>query len=199
MKGCYIYCCDKELEAYFRKNITASQAMPEELQKVTPVIELHPRIEAEVNDDMKYVDFLPYYSVKAACGAFGEWQVVDEEGWVKVEGLGPLNRSMFVIRAIGHSMEPKISDGDLCVFRANVVGSRNNKIVLVQHNSYYDSENEGSYSIKQYASKKIFDKETGEWMHEQILLKPLNPAYDPILITDDDDFMVIGEFVGSVC
>ncbi len=198
MKGCYIYCCDRELENYFRKNITESKPVKEEPFDAVPVITLHPRVEPEVNEDVKYVDFLPYYSIKAACGAFGDWQVVNEEGWIKAEGLGPLNRSMFVIRAVGHSMEPKISNGDLCVFRANVVGSRNNKIVLVQHNSYYDSENQGSYSIKQYTSKKSYDKETGEWMHEQILLQPLNPAYEPILISEDDGFMVIGEFIGVV-
>ena len=30
-------------------------------------------------------------------------------------------------------MEPRIPDGSLCVFRYNVVGSRNGKLVLVMH------------------------------------------------------------------
>jgi len=66
--------------------------------------------------------------------------------WIKTEGFGKLNRSMFIVKAVGKSMEPLIPDGSLCVFRANVVGSRNNKIVLVQHSDYFDAENEGSYS-----------------------------------------------------
>ena len=37
------------------------------------------------------------------------------EGWVKVEGCGRLDKEMFVVRASGKSMEPKIHDGDLCV------------------------------------------------------------------------------------
>ena len=41
-------------------------------------------------------------------------------------------------------------DGDFCVFRANIVGSRIGKIVLVQHREHYDFENGGSYSIKKY-------------------------------------------------
>lgn len=200
MKGCYVYFCDKNLEEYFRKRISAATETAKESE--SKVIQLtftpSPRIEAEVNDDVKYIDFLPLYSLKAACGAFGEWQTVDENGWIKVDGVGKLNRSMFVIQAVGNSMEPRIMDGSFCVFRANVIGSRNNKIVLVQHNDHYDSENEGSYSIKKYTSEKVYDKETGEWMHEQIILKPLNSAYEPIKIENEDGFMVIGEFVDVV-
>lgn len=200
MKGCYVYFCDKKLEEYFRTRISAAEE--KSVVQKSKVLQLDltqfPRIEAEVNDDVKFIDYLPLYSLKAACGAFGEWQTVDENGWIKVDGIGKLNRSMFVIMAIGHSMGPRIMDGDLCVFRANVVGSRNNKIVLVQHNDHYDAENEGSYSIKRYTSEKVYDKETGEWMHEQILLKPLNPSYDPIKIEKEDGFMVIGEFIDVV-
>lgn len=193
MKGCYVYFCDKELEQHFRSRIK------EKIESVeVKKVDHSPRIEFEVNDDVKYIDYLPLYSLKAACGAFGEWQVVDEKGWVKVDGVGNLSRNMFVVKAIGHSMDPRIMNDDLCVFRANVVGSRNNKIVLVQHNDHYDSENEGSYSIKKYTSEKIYDKETGEWLHERIVLKPLNSDYAPIIIEKDDGFMVIGEFLGVV-
>jgi uncharacterized protein len=195
MKGCYVYFCDKELELHFRNLLMETTTKEEEIKTE---ITLSPRIESQVNDDVKYIDFLPLYTLKAACGAFGEWQVVNESGWVKVDGIGKLSRSMFIIKAIGRSMEPTIKDGDLCIFRANVVGSRNNKIVLVQHNDYYDSENEGSYSVKKYTSEKVYDKDTGEWAHEKIILKPLNREYEPIIIQQDHDFMVIGEFIGIV-
>lgn len=195
MKGCYVYCCDKNLAYYLQSRI-------EEINlnlKVEKLLEIDTiRIEPTVNDDVKYIDFLPLYSLKAACGAFGEWQTVNEDGWVKVEGVGRLNRNMFVVKATGKSMEPIISDNDLCVFRANVVGSRNNKIVLVQHNNYIDSENQGSYSIKKYTSEKSFDKETGEWQHEKIILKPLNIKYKPIIIEEDDGFLVVAEFVSVI-
>jgi hypothetical protein len=46
------------------------------------------RIEPEVNDEVKYIDFLPLYSIRAACGYFGEGEIVDETGWMKVEGMG---------------------------------------------------------------------------------------------------------------
>lgn len=194
MKGCYIYCCDKELSKHI------SSLLDDTIVEQTNVITLptQTRIEPSVNDDVKYIDYLPIYTLKAACGKFSEWQTVEEEGWVKVEGLGKLNKSMYIVRAKGNSMMPKINDGDLCVFRANVVGTRQNKIVLVQHNNYYDSENEGSYSIKRYSSEKVVDETTGEWQHEKIILKPENPDYENIIIQEDDGFVVVGEFIGVI-
>ena len=104
---------------------------------------------------------------------------------------------MFVVQATGHSMEPKIHDGDFCVFRANPAGSRQGKIVLVQHYSCYDPDYGGAYSIKEYSSTKSFD-ESGNWQHEKIELIPHNKDYDPIIIDEEEaeDFRVIGEFVG---
>ncbi|MFA7552518.1 MAG: DNA/RNA helicase domain-containing protein [Bacteroidales bacterium] len=218
MKGCYVYCCDQALRDHFaaqlspaRPQTSAGSVETAHLQNSAgsgdtarpqapalfrePEVLPGPRIEAEVNASAQFVEFLPLYSVKAACGAFGEGQYAEETGWVKVEGLGRLNRNMFVVQAKGHSMEPKIPDGSLCVFRANVVGSRQNKIVLVQHRGLHDVDYTGSYTIKTYTSEKSFDRETGQWQHERIVLKPINPAYSSIVLDQEDDFTVVGEFI----
>lgn len=186
MKGCYVYCCDKALAEYL-----SSQLEPH--YESAPKI----RIEPEVNDEVKYIDFLPLYSIRAACGYFGEGELVDESGWMKVEGMGKINRNMFIVQAVGHSMEPLIHDGDYCVFRANPTGSRQGKIVLAEHHNYYDADYTGSYSIKIYTSKKTFDTE-GNWIHEEIVLQPKNPNYFPIFIEEEnaDEFRIVGEFIG---
>ncbi len=188
MKGCYVYCCDPALAEYFRE-LMAEKPVETEIIRIEPV----------VNDDVKYIDFLPVYSIKAACGYFGEGDIVNELGWIQAEGIGKLNRNMFVVQASGHSMEPMIKDGDFCVFRANPAGSRQGKIVLVQHRNYYDSDYTGAYSIKEYSSVKNYD-EFGNWQHEKIELLPLNKDYNPIVIKAEEaeDFRVIGEFVGIV-
>lgn len=188
MKGCYVYCCEPTLAEHFRELMAVKQ---EDVQEA--------RIEPIVNDDVKYIDFLPVYSLKAACGYFGEGEEVNEEGWIQTVGVGKLNRNMFVVQATGHSMEPKIHDGDFCVFRANPAGSRQGKIVLVQHYNYYDSDYSGAYSIKEYSSTKSYD-EFGNWQHEKIELIPLNKDYHPIIINSEDaeEFRVIGEFVGVI-
>ena len=168
-------------------------------RKVQTEVAKEVRIEPVVNDDVKYIDFLPVYSIKAACGYFGEGDDVSELGWIQVDGVGKLNRNMFVVQASGHSMEPRINDGDFCVFRANPGGSRQGKIVLVQHHNFYDSDYSGAYSIKEYSSSKSYD-EFGNWQHEKIELIPLNKDYNPIIINaeESEDFRVIGEFVGMI-
>lgn len=191
-KGCYVYCEDKALADYIRQML----AKEPDSAKVVP-------IETSVDDAAKYVEFLPVYSMKAACGYFGEGELVEEDGWMKVEGMGKLNRNMFVVQASGHSMEPRIHDGDYCVFRANPAGSRNGKIVLVQHRNIYDEDSGGAYSIKKYSSSWSQD-DFGEWRHEKIELTPLNNHYKTIVINredvedDSDEFQVIAEFVGVI-
>ena len=115
---------------------------------------------------------------------------------MKVEGVGRLNRNMYVVQASGRSMKPRIKDGDWCVFRSNSAGSRQGKIVLVQHHGYYEADNGGAYSIKQYQSTKKYN-EDGIWMHESIVLEPLNKDYNPIIVDSDDadSFRVVGELV----
>lgn len=191
MKGCYVYFCDPALAMHFQSQLKIVQA--ETIRENKEEI----RIEPTVNDDVKYIDFLPLYSIKAACGYFGEGEIVDELGWVKVEGMGKLNRNMYVVQAVGHSMEPIIQDKDLCVFRANPAGSRQGKIVLAQHRNYYDADNFGGFSIKIYTSKKKYN-ELGEWEHAEIILEPKNNNFNSIIIdeVEAEDFRVIGEFIG---
>lgn len=188
MKGCFVYCCDKAPAQYL-----VSQLQPLAEQVAKPQV----RIEPQVNDEVKYVDFLPLFSIQAACGYFGEGEMVEELGWMKADNLGKLNRNMFVVQAVGNSMEPVIHEGDYCVFRANPAGSRQGKIVLAEHRNFYDPDYSGSYSIKTYTSKKSFDAE-GNWKHEEIVLQPRNPDYSPIVIEESnaDEFRIIGEFVG---
>ena len=202
MKGCYVYFCDKQMESYAKSLLSLPQTEQTTIDKA-PYTERNIRVESTVNDDVKFIDFLPFYSLRAACGYFGEGENVSEEGWIQVSNLGRLNRNMFVVQASGDSMNPLIQDGDYCVFRSNIIGSRNGKVVLVQHRNFYDPDSGGSYSIKKYSSSKNIDPETGEWRHEQILLQPLNNDYTPIKIEysdleDCEEFIVIGEFIGKI-
>ena len=195
MKGCYVYFCDSAMAEYARSLMANESVNP----VAKPISHFVIRVEPQVGQDVKYVDFLPYYSLRAACGYFGDGEEVEELGWIRVEGMGKLNRNMFVVKASGDSMEPKIHDGDYCVFRANPAGSREGKIVLVQNHTAYDSDYGGSYAIKQYFSEKHYNAD-GTWQHSEILLKPLNPKYNSITLdeTESDSFRVIGEFLGIV-
>ena len=84
-----------------------------------------------------FVTHLPRYSLAVAAGKFLENQEVTQEegdeGWEEApSGLHP-TPAMFVARIAGRSMEPRIPDGSLCVFRAGVTGSREGRLVLVEY------------------------------------------------------------------
>ena len=192
--GCFVYCCDPDLSGYLQ-SLLVSPASEKDDDESAPLLQ----IVSSVKPEYRFKRYLPYYGMKAACGYFGDGEPVECEGWVKVNGIASLNRTMFVVRSIGKSMEPTIPDGSLCVFRANPAGSRNGKIVLVQHAGVEDPDTGGAYSIKRYESRKTISPDGG-WIHESISLVPVNQDFSPIVITPDnaESFRVVGEFLGIV-
>jgi len=104
--------------------------------------------------------------------------------------------SGIVAKVVGHSMEPRIYDGEYCLFRANPVGSRQGKIVLAQYRGPADPDNGGSFTVKRYSSEKMGDG-NGGWNHTKITLSPLNPQFNPIELTakSEDEVKVIAEFI----
>lgn len=151
---------------------------------------------AERVEDEAFDTMLPVFSLKAAAGYFGEGMTVEEEGWVEVDIGRTLNEKMFVAQVVGKSMEPRISDGSYCVFRAHPEGTRQGKTVLAQHRGIDDPETGGSYTVKQYSSKKVLSDD-GSWAHEAIILEPENMEYDDIVITPEeaDEFKIIAELI----
>lgn len=156
---------------------------------------------SEVLEGRCYVEYLPVYSIKAACGYFGNGEIVEPVGWMRVEGFGRLNSDMFVVQAKGNSMETKIHDGDYCVFAKYQGGTRNGEIVLCEHRNYYDETNTGAYSIKQYISEKRTDKD-GLLCGTKVTLLPFNSDYNPIVIDadidDTNEFKVVAIYKGKV-
>jgi hypothetical protein len=142
-----------------------------------------------------FVTHVPLYSLRAAATKFGEDMEVEAEGWVRTPERLKLDRHMFAGRVVGRSMEPLIPDGSLCLFRGSVVGSRQNKRLLIQRIGATDSSAE--FTVKKYTSKK---KHTGEdeWQNISILLTPLNPEFEAMEFGPKDEhrqFRVVAEFV----
>ncbi len=66
----------------------------------------------------QFVTHLPRYSLAAAAGKFLENQEVHAEGWEEAPPNLRIAPEMFVAHVVGRSMEPRIPDGSLCIFRA---------------------------------------------------------------------------------
>lgn len=139
-----------------------------------------------------YITHLPRYTLSVAAGKFLDNEEISEEGWEEVPLGLRLAEGMFVARIVGHSMAPRIPDGSLCVFRAPVTGSRQGKLVLVEHMGGGTNDR---YTVKRYVSRKS-QRPDGTWTHERIRLEPLNPEYEAWdLNPEEDRFRVLAEFV----
>ncbi len=138
----------------------------------------------------RFETHLPLYTLRAAAGRLGQEMPVDAEDWVPAPEGVKLDANLFAAHVIGHSMEPRIPDGSLNLFRFNPAGSRQGKIVLVER--FGATDETARYTIKRYTSQK---REQGEqWEHTRIRLEPLNPAYDAWDV-EPEGFAVIAEWL----
>lgn len=192
-KGCYIYCTDSETNAYFKGLVSEIQ------EEVQPLQEEHmlPFIKLPPEKVKPYENAVPLYDLEVAAGEFSEPQQVDDFDWVELPDSFLPQKGHFVARVVGESMNKRIPDGSWCLFKENPGGSRNNKIVLVQHRDIQDQDTGSTYTVKLYSSEKIDNGD--EWRHSKIVLKPdsYKEGYRDLEFEDDllQELKVVGEFV----
>jgi phage repressor protein C with HTH and peptisase S24 domain len=140
----------------------------------------------------RFQTHLPHFSLAVAAGPFlTNSENIEVDDWIEAPPDLKLDENMFAARIVGHSMEPKIPDGSVCVFRRNVAGSRNGRLVLVRNSELAD---DNQYTVKRYRSEKIAN-ETG-FVQTRIRLESLNPAYPSWdLDQDQDKYQVMAEFI----
>lgn len=141
---------------------------------------------------VRFRTHLPRYSLAVAAGPFlTNPEDIEADEWLETPPDLHLDEGMFIARIQGKSMEPKIPDGSLCVFRRQVVGSRNGRLVLVRNTELAD---ENQYTVKRYRSEKNITEDG--FLQTRIRLESLNPAYPSWdLDPDEDKYQVIAEFV----
>ena len=165
-------------------------------QGTAKVVPFRPRTVEPAPED-RYVTSVPLVPLKAAAGGFSDPQHIEDDDfeWVEVGSRHRLRTGMFVAQVLGKSMEPAIPDGAWCLFRAPVGGTRQSKTVLVQLRDVADPETGQRYTVKRYRSEKA--KKGDSWRHETITLEPVNPDFEPIVLTgaDEDELQVIAELV----
>lgn len=148
-------------------------------------------IKEEVSKAAQYKTHLPVYSIRAACGAFNHGDTTELEGWMNVKKLG-INpkKDYYLVHAEGNSMEPKIHDGDLCVF-AYTNAEEEGEIMLVESN-----KDDCQHVIKVYHSeKRQVDAFT---TINKVKLHSLNPDYDDIELTEEHNPKITGILVDVI-
>lgn len=190
-----------ELRGILAKHAGAAEAMPaSDEARVLPF-----RIVRNPSVADRYKTCVPLTTLRAAAGYWSEEQTSVEEfadyanEWVALMSEVRLEPGMFVARVTGHSMEPLIPADSYCLFRPVPGGTRQGRRVLVWHEGATDPETGGEYTVKEYSSRKA-PSEDGEFEHTEIVLSPLNPAYEPIVLTPEHEghVRVLAEFVEVV-
>lgn len=202
-KGCFIYCTDQETREYFHKiasrKVDGDEGLEVEEHTTYKGLDL-PVVSFE--KATPYKGYVPIFDLEVAAGGFSDQQGLEsqeEHDWVQLPEYINTTKGMFVTRVVGESMNKRIINGSWCLFKANPGGSRNGKIVLVQHRDIEDPDHGGTYTVKTYHSEKI--EEGGELVNRRIVLKPETNAYgySPIVIEDNgEELMVIGELLQAV-
>ena len=146
------------------------------------------------------VPAVPGVSLKFAAGSFSDPQALEDSAteWVELLEWVKPQPGLFVAQVVGESMNKRIPNGAWCLFRANPQGTRNGKIVVVQHRSISDPETGGSCTVKRYRSEKVVDAD-GAWRHERIELVPESDGVGFEVMTvqpnDVDALSVIAEWL----
>jgi len=187
IKGVFIYACDKNLREYFKEHISSYKS--ENNLRVLHFTDVKP-----------YVNAVPIFDIYAAAGGFSDLQIQSEFvnfKWVELPINISVKENYFVCQIIGESMNKKIENGSWCLFKKDPGGSREGKIVLVEHYNIQDSDFGAGYTIKSYHSEKSTTDDS--WTHKSIVLKPLsfNSVYKNIELDRNEmsELNVIGEFI----
>lgn len=183
IKGTYVYVCNDNLREYLAQHIP--------LQKVEKQINYMP-----ISRVVPFVNSVPLYDLRASAGDFSDVQNVDDYEWVELPARFKSGQDLFACKIEGESMNKVIPNGSICLFQKYSGGSRNGRIVLVEHTNLQHSEYGSRYTVKEYHSKKNIEGDS--WEHESIILKPLSldPKYGEIKLLEDDlsTLKVLGYF-----
>lgn len=146
--------------------------------------------------------YVPVYSIKVAAGKFSTEDVTNfnEEqpplGWIDANLKGSA-QGYFATFVHGESMQPRISNGDLCLFRVYTGGSRQGKIFLIQARSLHDAETGEAFVVKKYMRQTPPRTSQSEEGESVIHLLSENPRFSPIILygLKDEEIQTIAEFV----
>jgi len=196
----------EKLGDYFVATEPAPEPVPEKPFRLVPPAELKP-----------FENAVPVYDLAVAAGRFSEEQQVSaglqgEElthpesfEWAELPDYYRPRPGLFVARVVGESMNRVISNGAWGLFRLNPPGTRQGKVVLVQHREIQDTDTGGHYTLKRYTSEKT-EGADGGWRHTRIVLRPETDreGYAPIVLETEEDeggevaVRVVAEFLGVV-
>ncbi|MDM1039798.1 DUF3427 domain-containing protein [Myroides odoratimimus] len=140
---------------------------------------------------------IPLYDFYAAAGSFSELQAEKDFEEIEVEPKYTKDGEYFACKVVGESMNRRIPNGAICIFKKIEAGSRNGKIVLVENRDVQDPDFNSAFTVKTYSSQKRVTEDG--WEHTEIILRPnsYDDSYRDIIIDSEnaDSMSIVGEFI----
>lgn len=196
MKGCYVYFTDEKTRAHFQTLVNGFEHV-----EVAPMLNKYEGLDLPiVQAGQEAANSVPIFDLKFAAGQFSEYQQADTFDHVVLPAHLRASEGYFVARVDGDSMNKRIPPGAWCLFHFNPQGTRNGKIVVVQHRRISDPELGGQYTIKRYKSEKHFGDDGV--VNSVIVLKPesTNDKHEAIVLSAEDaeEMVMVAEFLTVV-
>lgn len=196
MKGCYVYFTDDETRTHFQTLVNGFEYV-----EVAPMLNKYEGLDLPiVQAGQEAANSVPIFDLKFAAGQFSQYQQADTFDHVVLPAHLRASEGYFVARVEGDSMNKRIPPGAWCLFHFNPQGTRNGKIVVVQHRQISDPELGGQYTIKRYKSEKHFGEDGV--VNSVIVLKPesTNDKHEAIVLNAEDaeEMVVVAEFLTVV-
>ncbi len=188
IKGTYIYACDPHLRTYLSKYMPMANTAKADHSQSVEILDM---------DKVRpFENAIPLYGLNAAAGGFSVPQNIEEIDWIPIPSGYKQPSDLFACRVVGESMNRIIPNGAITLFRKDSGGSRNGKIVLVEHTDIHDVDTGSRYTVKEYESHKV-ETDSG-WQHNKIILKPVSTdeSYknQVLELNAGDEFRIIGVF-----
>lgn len=163
-----------------------------------PVSSDDSRIISFEKEDKRPQGFVPVYPLKVAAGELASGSSFSEDpvGWVDANLRGSAE-DYFASFVTGTSMEPKIPNGSLCLFKKYSGGTRQGKVFLIQARGVEDLENSASFVVKKYVRQSLPRTENDESEVTRIHLVSENPRFSPIVLVglQDEEIQTLAEFI----
>jgi superfamily II DNA or RNA helicase/HKD family nuclease/SOS-response transcriptional repressor LexA len=174
---------------YLHKNKTINSSLSR--------VKTEDSFQSKIDFEQNLVNTIPLYNFHAAAGSFSRLQSEKDFAYISVEEKYTLNDEYFACKVIGESMNKRISNGSICIFKKYTGGSRNGKIMLIENRDIHDLDFNSAFTVKTYSSQKTITEEG--WQHTAIVLKPnsFDDSYNDIVLDEASvaGMKVIGEFI----
>ena len=173
------------------KYITSNNKIEEEKSEIEENFEIEAK---KLNEN---VFTIPLYDFYAAAGNFSEMQSDKSFSQIAVPEKYTSNAGYFACTVKGESMNKRIPNDSVCLFKKYTGGSRSGKILLIENYDRQDPDFHSAFTVKTYASRKNVSEEG--WEHLEVLLKPnsYDSSFKDLVINMENaqEMNVIGEFI----